>query len=142
MGTNAAITLERLISRDAAQGRENVSAAGGADAIQAAEGSASGTRLIPTASLFDAVGVVLDLSLEGRDLIGTYASMKPEDRGAFVDMLTTVMDSGVVGNETLEIAGKPYSTDAVTRLGDNGLLHANPYRGRTAQAAPHMDVLA
>lgn len=93
---------------------------------------------IPTGTIFDAVGVVLDLSLEGRSLLGTYENMNNQDQGAFLDMLSSVLDSGIVGTETLEVNGQAYTTDAASRLGDPRLMHSPPYRGRTA-GVPQVD---
>jgi hypothetical protein len=86
---------------------------------------------LPTGALFDAVGVVLDLSMEGRDLLGAYASLNPSDRAAFVDMLAGLLARGIVGTETVSIDNRPYQTDVVTRLGDPRLMHAAPYRDRS-----------
>lgn len=99
---------------------------------EAAPQATSGdTRALPTGALFDAVGVVLDLSMEGRDLLGAYASLNPSDRAAFVDMLAGLLARGIVGTETVSIDNRPYQTDVVTRLGDPRLMHAAPYRDRS-----------
>jgi len=88
--------------------------------------------VLPTGSLFDAVGVVLDLSLEGRDLLGAYAQLSAEDRSAFLDIVANLLSQGVVGTETLEVNGEPYTCFITTRLGDPRLMHARLYRGGDA----------
>ena len=96
--------------------------------------AAQDPKLIPTATLFDAVGVVLDLSLENRDVVGAYSQLSSSDKSAFLNQLSELMQQGVVGTETLEVRGEAYTTDITTRLGDETLRHAPQYR--------RLDVLA
>ena len=98
-----------------------------AQAPPKAQGSAdTGAPLIPTAALFDAVDVVLDLSKEGRDLYGSYSALSQEDRSLFIDIIGNVMGQGVVGNESLEVRGSSQKSYASTRLGSEELRHAKP----------------
>ena len=97
--------------------------------------------VLPTGSLFDAVGVVLDLSLESRDLLGAYAQLSAEDRSAFLDIVAGLLSQGVVGTETLEVNGEPHTCFITTRLGDPRLMHARLYRGDAA-GAQYLDLQA
>ncbi len=95
--------------------------------------------LIPTASLFDAVGVVLNLSDSGRDLMGTLARVSVSERPAFIEMVADLLQHGVVGTETLEVNGEPYTAFATTRLGDAQLRHAKPYHAELPPQ-PRLDI--
>ena len=95
--------------------------------------------VLPTASVFDAIYLALDLTSGGRDLIGTYNSMSAEDRGAFLSQLAGLLEQGVVGQETVELNGEPYTTFITTRLGDPELMHARAYRGG-GDIPPRLDI--
>lgn len=113
--------------------------AGRHNGVQTKDGGDSGAMqtppILPTGSLFDAVGVVLDLSLEGRDLLGAYSQLNSDDRSVFLDIVASLLSQGVVGRETLEVNGEAYSCFVTTRLGDPRLMHACPYRGSEAGAS-------
>ena len=97
-------------------------------AAQTAE-TREAARILPTGSIFDAVGVVLDLSSETRDALGAVSGLEGEERNQFLEIIASVLNRGVVGTETLEVNGQPYESFATTRLGDPRLMHAKPYYG-------------
>lgn len=107
----------------------NTEALKAAKAKNPAPSDTSESRILPTGSLFDAVGVVLDLSSEARDVMGAVASLEGEERNMFLDIIASVFQQGVVGTETLEVDGQPYESFVTTRLGDPKLMHAKPYQG-------------
>ncbi len=80
--------------------------------------------------------MVLDLSSDARDIMGTIAALEGEERNQFLDIIAGVLQQGVVGTETLEVNGQPYESFVTTRLGDPRLMHAKPYPGS------RLDILA
>lgn len=91
--------------------------------------------ILPTAGLFDAVGVVLDLSMGNRDVLGAYDRLNKSEQRQFLDIIASVLDQGVVGTETLEVRGEAQRVFVSTRLGDAQLRHARPY-----PASSHIDL--
>ena len=97
--------------------------------------------ILPTASIFDAIDLVLDLSSEGRGLLEAYSSLGADDQQTFLGMLAELLKQGVIGQETLELGGQPYTTFATTRLGDPKLMHAPAYHG-SGDIPARLDLLA
>ncbi len=97
--------------------------------------------VLPTGSLFDALDTVLDLSSQGRDLLAAYSSLSSADQEAFTQTLSSLLSQGVVGTETLEVRGEPYTSFATTRIGDEDLRGARPYPQQTG-ITPRLDVQA
>ena len=58
-----------------------------------------------------------------------FAGMSPDDRAAFLQLTASLLKQGIVGNETVRVDGRPYTTDATTRLGDERLRRAPAYHG-------------
>ncbi len=91
-------------------------------------------------SVFDAVDLALDLSHKSpRDLMGAMNKLTPGECQEFLSMLAELLQQGIIGTETLEVNGEPYTCYLPTRMGDTRLMHA-----RTWQAGERhsLDLLA
>lgn len=81
-------------------------------------------------SVFDAIDYTLDLSNpRGRNLLGAVGELSPADRQTFLTSLADLLQQGVIGTETLDVHGEPYTCFLPTRLSDPRLAHARPWRG-------------
>jgi len=83
-------------------------------------------------SVFDAVDLALDLSHHSpRDLTGAINKLTPAEGQDFLVMLAELLQQGVIGSETLEVNGEPYTCYLPTRLGDARLMHARAWQGNS-----------
>jgi len=84
-------------------------------------------------AVFDAIDLALDLSHNGpRDLAGAVKKLSSGECEEFLTMLAELLQQGVIGTETLEVNGEPYTCYLPTRLGDPRLMHAKPWRRNTS----------
>lgn len=80
-------------------------------------------------SVFGAVSSVFDLTGPRRSIFVDFKALSREDQGEFLKITASLLKQGIVGNETLRVNGRPVTTDATTRLGDERLRKAPAYRG-------------
>lgn len=80
-------------------------------------------------SVFSAVSGAFDLTGPRRSLFVDFGRLSPEDRGTFLQVTASLLKQGIVGNETVRVNGRPVTSDATTRLGDERLRRAPAYRG-------------
>ena len=84
-------------------------------------------RILPTGSVFGVVEAALDLSHRDGSLHSAYAALEPDEQAEALAILARLLKQGIVGQETLEVAGEPRTTFATTRLGDPTLRRARPW---------------
>lgn len=83
-------------------------------------------------AVFDAIDLALDLNHNGpRDLAGAMKKLSAAECEEFLTMLAELLQQGVIGTETLDVNGEPYTCHLPARLGDSRLMHAKPWRGNT-----------
>lgn len=76
-----------------------------------------------------AVDNLFNLSGRRGSVFVDFRDLSTEERGAFLSVTAGLLKQGIVGNETLKVNGRPYTTDVTTRLGDERLRRAPIYRG-------------
>lgn len=84
--------------------------------------------------IYGLIDDALDLSPNGRDFLGQFNQLTGPERDAFLKELTTLLDQGVVGYESLEVRGERRTSFVSTRLGDPELRNAAAYRERSGEA--------
>lgn len=112
--------------------------------------TASGVAVLPPigpamnlsdTALFDVVDLALDLSEEGRDLMGAVSGLTSEQIGRAGQLLSDLVKQGVVGYEDLDVNGARRRVDVTVRMADPALRNARPWRS-AAPAAPRFEAYA
>ena len=73
-----------------------------------------------------AIADTLDLSLPSRNPFQIVEELRPEDQEVYLEQLARLLREGIVGTETLDVRGQPYTSFASTRFADPELAHARP----------------
>lgn len=71
---------------------------------------------------------MLDLTAPRHGAWDTAFSLAPQDRKSYLNTLATLLRSGIVGVETLDINGRPYTRFAELAIGDEQHRGAPQYR--------------
>lgn len=80
-------------------------------------------------SAFGAVSSLFDLTGRRSSVFVDFRVLGKEEREEFLKITASLLKQGIVGNETVKVDGRPVTTDATTRLGDERLRRAPAYRG-------------
>ena len=80
-------------------------------------------------SYMGAVESTFNLSGQRGSVFVNFRVLSREDQSQYLQTTASLLKQGIVGNETVQVNGRPLVTDATTRLGDPRLLHAPTWRG-------------
>ncbi len=72
----------------------------------------------------------MDLSSRRHSPQEILQSLDQEDQNTYVAILSKLLKAGVVGTETLEVRGQPYTSFVSARVGDPDLARANATQDR------------
>ena len=71
---------------------------------------------------------MLDLTAPRHGAFDAMGSLSPQDRASYLTTLATLLQAGVVGVETLDVNGHPYTRFAELAIGDDRHRGAGQYR--------------
>ncbi|MBI5094332.1 MAG: hypothetical protein HZB26_18090 [Candidatus Hydrogenedentes bacterium] len=96
---------------------------------------AASSRQASAITAFDTVSGLLDLTKTPRPVSGALTGANSEETQASLTMLARLLQQGVVGTETYDVNGRPYTRFIETTIGDRRLNGLKPYRDRSVTSS-------